>query len=258
MTLLQTTLYSDSLRMDVHVNIIFPQNCARTPEDKRQSLKPPYRVLYLLHGLSSNEDGWLRFTSLERYARDLDLVIVLPTTHRGWYINNAIGYPYSNFISVELPEIIQTMFPVSTKREDTYIAGASMGGFGALKAAFTYPEKYGYVASLSGVTDLVNVFAQGPDPESPFEHQMLFDEVSPAHTDNDIYYLVQQAIDNKIDLPKVYLTCGTEDSLIEQNRLFKDRFGDVLELSYHENPGEHGWDYWDPEIKKVLDWLPTI
>ncbi|MDK7226196.1 alpha/beta hydrolase-fold protein, partial [Proteus mirabilis] len=87
---------------------------------------------------------------LERYARDLDLVIVLPTTHRGWYINNAIGYPYSNFISVELPEIIQTMLPVSTKREDTYIAGASMGGFGALKAAFTYPEKYGYVASLSG------------------------------------------------------------------------------------------------------------
>ncbi|MDK6233793.1 alpha/beta hydrolase [Aerococcus sanguinicola] len=258
MTRLHATFYSDTLRMDMHLNILVPQNCERTPEAIRQKRRPPYRVLYLLHGLSSNEDGWLRFTSLERYARDLDLVIVMPTTHRGFYMNTAKSYAYSDFISLELPAYIQNLLPVSSKREDTFIAGASMGGYGALKAAFTYPEQYGYVASLSGVTDLSARYQEGPDPKSPFEFDLLYGGQDPKGTDKDIYQLVDQAIEADIDLPKVFLTCGREDELLGQNHDFRDRYQDQLQLSFQEADGGHGWDYWDTHIQDVLDWLLTL
>lgn len=258
MTLLHATFYSDTLRMDTNLTILVPQNCERTPSHLKNHLVPPYKVLYLLHGLSSNEEGWIRFTSLERYARDLNLVIVMPTTHRGFYLNNALGYAYSDYISLELPKFIQNLLPVSSKREDTYIAGASMGGYGALKAAFTYPEQYGYVASLSGAIDLTARFNAGPDPQSPFEYTMLFDGENPQGSENDIYALVDDAIEAGYPLPKVYLTCGKDDYLIEENRDFYAKYIDELDLTYQEADGEHGWPYWDTHIQDILKWLPTI
>ena len=256
MTLAHLTFYSDVLRRDTHINVIYPQVCERTPLELRDKIKPPYPVLYLLHGLSGNEDSFLRFTALERYARDKGLVIVMPTTDRLFYINNEAGYNYGDYITQELPQFIANIFHVSTDRQNTFIAGASMGGYGALNAAFKYPENYGYVGSLSGVMDIQARYKQGPDPQSPEEFHMIFGGIPPQGTDKDIYYLINQVKDTTIDLPKVWLACGKDDVLLEQNRHFKEQFEHHLDLTYIEASGGHDWIFWDQHIELMLNTLP--
>ena len=95
----------------------------------------PPPVLYLLHGLSDDDTIWLRRTSIERYVAPLGLAVVMPQVHRSFYADEAIGGRYWTFLSEELPEWWRRFFRVSRRREDTFVAGLSMGGYGALKWA---------------------------------------------------------------------------------------------------------------------------
>ncbi|MGY4105236.1 alpha/beta hydrolase [Ignavigranum ruoffiae] len=256
MTLARLTFYSDVLRRDTHVNVIYPQVNERTPDELKDQIKPPYPVLYLLHGLSGNEDSFIRFTSLERYARDLPLVIVMPTTDRLFYVNNEAGYNYGDYITQELPALMADTFNIKQDRESTFIAGASMGGYGALNAAFKYPEKYGYVAGLSSLIDIQARYQMGPDPQSPADFHLLFGQESPAGTDKDITHLIDQAIQKGQKLPQVWLACGLQDGLISQNRAFKHQYQDQLTLQLIEAEGGHDWLFWDQYVQELLTWLP--
>lgn len=256
MTLAHLSFYSDTLRRDTHVTVIYPQVCERTPEDLREVIKPPYPVLYLLHGLSGNEESFIRFTSLERYARDMGLVIVMPTTDRLFYVNNTAGYPYGDYITQELPDFISSIFQVSTDRKDTFIAGASMGGYGALNAGLKYPNQYGFVGTLSGVIDIKARYRQGPDPLSPADFYLLFGDQDPAGTDKDNYYLLKRALETGIELPQIWMACGLDDGLVEQNRYFEESYGGQLDLVYIEDEGGHDWAFWDKYLEVMLNALP--
>lgn len=256
MTLASLTFYSDVLRRDTHVNVIYPQVNERTPADLKDKIKPPYPVLYLLHGLSGNEDSFIRFTALERYARDLPLTIVMPTTDRLFYVNNEAGYAYGDYITQELPAMIANTFQIADDRELTFIAGASMGGYGALNAAFKYPEKYGYVAGLSSLIDIQARYEAGPDPQSPADFHLLFGQKEPKQTDKDIYHLVNQALESKRKLPKVWLACGNQDSLLAQNQQFHQKYQDPLDIQLIEAEGGHDWLFWDRYLQDLLAWLP--
>lgn len=256
MSLIDVTFYSDTLRRDMHVKVLYPQNCERTPIDKKESMHPPYPVLYLLHGLSGNEDSWVRFTSLERYVRDRGLVVIMSTTDRMFYINNKKGYRYGDFISQELPTLIADMFQVQTDRDHTFIAGASMGGYGAFYTALESPENYGYAAAISGVMDIAQRYQAGPDPKSPEEFEMIFGGQDPQGTDKDLYHLIGELQAAEADIPHLFMTCGLDDGLIGQNRRFYENFGKDLAITYQEEAGDHSWLFWDQQIQAVLDWLP--
>ena len=99
-------------------------------------------VLYLLHGLKGAAHTWTSYTSIERYLYESEkkMVVVMPEMHNNFYTDQAIGWPYLKYVAEELPRIIETYLRVSPKRENTYVAGLSMGGYGAMKIALTYPE----------------------------------------------------------------------------------------------------------------------
>jgi S-formylglutathione hydrolase FrmB len=97
-------------------------------------------VLYLLHGLSDDDTAWLRRTSIERYVSELGLAVVMPQVHRSFYSDELHGLRYWTFLSDELPQLVDSFFHVSTRREDTFVAGLSMGGYGALKWALRQPS----------------------------------------------------------------------------------------------------------------------
>lgn len=231
------------------MNILLPQ---KPGMDKKKNERFP--VLYLLHGIPGDYSNWLRKTSIERYAEAKDIAVVMPDAHRSFYTDMKYGYKYGTFISGELPEIVQSLFPVSGKREKTFVAGLSAGGYGAFRLALGCPDRYAAAASLSGALDVVSLMAGKPN----FEYEMVFGDTAKLKGSNaDLFYLAEKMASSGKKKPMLYQCCGTEDFLYQDNVHFRDFCRKLpLGLTYEEEHGSHGWGYWDMKIQRVLDWLP--
>ena len=255
MPLLHTDYFSESLKLNTSMDVILPQ---RPLAAMHLGPRPKLPVLFLLHGLSDDHTAWQRWTSLERYAENMNLAVVLPEVHRSFYTDMAHGGRYWTFVSEELPALVRDLFPLSSAREDTFVAGLSMGGYGALMLALTHPERYAAVASLSGVTDIVAVAAERDEEGWDEEMSNVFGRLRRlAGSRHDLFALAEQAAVTE-PRPKVYLCCGTEDHLLADNRRFRDFLHKLpFELTYREGRGDHNWVYWDMMIQKVLAWLPV-
>jgi putative tributyrin esterase len=161
MALIDCNFFSETLGMCSSMRVILPETTERRIGSvgvSRAAGGASFRGhprLWLLHGLSDDESIWSRLTSIERYVAPLGLSVVMPNVNRSFYANMRSGYRYWDFVSQELLEKVRGFFPLSSAREDNFVAGLSMGGYGALKLAFTLPEQFAAAASLSGVTDVV-------------------------------------------------------------------------------------------------------
>jgi S-formylglutathione hydrolase FrmB len=246
MALIQCDFYSETLQLHTSMNVILPQ-----PAPKR------YPVLYLLHGLSDDHTIWLRRTSIERYADPLGLAVVMPAVQRSFYADMARGNRYWTFVSQELPALVQGFFPISGQREDTFVAGLSMGGYGAFKLALSFPQRFAAAASLSGALDQAGAM-KSVEPEWRAEMENIFGNLDElAGGANDTMHLAAQVARLNGPKPRLYQCCGTEDFLYDQNLRFRDHaLAAGLDLTYEEGPGEHEWGYWDQMIQRVLAWLP--
>ena len=178
----------------------------------------------------------------------------MPQVHRSFYTDQAYGGRYWTFLSEELPELVGSLFRVSDRREDTFVAGLSMGGYGAVTWALRQPERFAAAASLSGAVDVARL-ASVRRPEDPRVFDRIFDEREVAGTPDDLLWLLRQA--DVAALPSLYLGCGTEDELLDDNRALAEACsaaGVPLRTSF--GPGAHDWAYWDDRIQEVLAWLP--
>ncbi|MBQ3184972.1 MAG: hypothetical protein IJB54_03180, partial [Firmicutes bacterium] len=179
MGLFKGTFYSSSLKMNTGINIIFPERS----NDVDPLFTDEPKVLYLLHGLSGNEDEWTRFSKIEYYAKKYNFIIIMPRVDRSFYCNTTYKLNYFDYIADELPQIIGKWFRINTARENTFISGESMGGYGAVKIGLSRPEKYAGIGALSGVLDYES-FAKmireqsWPDMEKE-ELDVLYDQDSP-------------------------------------------------------------------------------
>jgi putative tributyrin esterase len=256
MALIHCDFSSEVLGLYTSMCVILPQP-TRAEIQTRSHSDHKYPTLYLLHGLSDDHTVWQRRTSIERYVEPLSLAVVMPAVHRSFYTDMAVGYRYWTFISEELPELARHFFPLSAAREDNFVAGLSMGGYGAFKLALTYPDRYAAAASLSGALDMVRA-AKENDEEWQAEIKRIFgNRRNIARSGNDLFYLAEQVAKGKgVKLP-LYQWCGTEDVLYPANVRFHTHAQALgLDLTYEEGPGEHEWKYWDQQIQRVLDWLP--
>ena len=144
MAFLRCEIASESLRMATAVDVILPDKGALSET----------KTLYLLHGLTDDRTGWTRYTAVERYARERGIAVVLPEVQRSFYTDMVYGLPYFTYVAEELPAVCRRMFGLGAAREQNYIFGLSMGGYGAMKCALTYPDRYAGAASFSGVCEL--------------------------------------------------------------------------------------------------------
>lgn len=250
MAFVQCEFYSETLGCARSLNAILPQRARLGPDDRSP-------VLYLLHGLSDNHTTWMRRTAIERYVRHLDVVVIMPSADRSFYTNMKQGYPYWDYIALELPEICAGLFPISSRREDTFAVGQSMGGYGAFKLALTFPERFAAAASLSGALDLVASWDERND-RLP-EWRRIFG--SPAELEggpDDLAALARRlAARAPEERPRLLQCCGTEDFLYPGNKSFLAQARAAgLEVLYEEGPGGHDWAVWDANIERVLEWLP--
>jgi S-formylglutathione hydrolase FrmB len=227
------------------MSIVIPQTDPDTP------------VLFLLHGLSDDHSTWMRRTSIERYADAYRIAVVMPEVHRSFYTNTESGYRYFDYISEEVPELIEHYFGfLSTRRENRFVAGLSMGGYGAFKMALSNPERYAYAASFSGALEVRNL--ANDDAEWTREYTSIFGTKDTFRPENDLYTLIRRVKGKKMTVPFLYQTCGTEDFLIDVNRRFRKEIEADPEITsfYEEEPGDHTWEYWDKKIKDFLAFIP--
>ena len=259
MAFLEMTYKSRALKTNITLNVLLPErkdmdDIAGAPEVKS------FKTLYLLHGLGANHSDWIRKTSIERYASAHGIAVVMPEVGRTWYTDTAYGQNYFTFITEELPSVCQSYFKgMSDRREDNFIGGFSMGGYGALKAAVSCPERYFACISLSGSLDITR---EGrPYLLSEWQGNFGFDLPDAAAlkgSKHDIYALTEKKHHEGITFPKLYLWCGTEDHLVELNRKYHALLNELhIDHCYEESVGNHTWKYWDQYIQRALDYILT-
>ena len=265
MALLRVDFSSETLALGTSMAVLLPQRASAQIGLAGQDSTAPPPVLYLLHGLTDDDTAWTRYTSIERYAAARGLAVVMPQVHRSFYADEASGSRFYTFLSEELPAVVSSFFRVSTRREDTFVAGLSMGGYGALKWALREPGRFAAAASLSGVLDLAGMQQHDDRPHIGELLGRVFDHPV-AGTDDDLLHLIAAGGRQKAggreaaggrQRPRLMVRCGTEDVLLPGNERFVAacREHDV-DLDAEFGPGDHEWGYWDTQIQAVLDWLP--
>ncbi len=259
---IQCNFRSKVLKMNTSVTVLLPNYSGKGPLSEIYDQTTKFKTLYLLHGYTEDQTTWSRYSSIERYAENKHLAVVMPLAYNSYYTNMVHGTDYFTYLSEELPAAMRAMFPLSCKREDNFVAGLSMGGRGAFLWAFKKPEFFGAAACLSGSLNLDELYNR-KCKETADGHFKLFDDIfgdasKLRSDDNDIYFLAKKLKKSGIEPPKLYIACGTEDVRYEnQFKPFVAYAKEIgLELYHEEGPGDHNFDFWDPYIKRVIDWLP--
>jgi putative tributyrin esterase len=238
---------SDVLNAKAPMNVILPVGY-------EQSVRR-YPVLLLLHGLSGHYDDWVSNTNVVMYARKYPLIIVMPEGANGWYTNGvAPNDRWEDHIIKEVIPYINSHYRTLPQTRSWAVAGLSMGGYGAMKFALKYPEKFAVAASMSGALDvpMMKDADMGTwDAVRTSLHASFGPEGAPAHAANSLPVLLDEA---KGTLPFLYLDCGTEDGLLVDNRKFADLLqSKKIPHEYRERPGVHDWIEWDHQIQEVLE-----
>ena len=253
MALIQVNYLSKALFRLVPMNVILPVDKFDADTDRYLMEKDrKYKTLYLLHGLLGNYTDWMSLTRIRKWAEEKDLAVVMPSGDNAFYFKSRTPWnDYETFIGEELVEMTRRMFPLSDKREDTFIAGLSMGGYGALRNGIVFSDTFGYAAGLSSA---IHIF----DDISEEANIGLFDNLEAASkTDLNPRIAVMEMLKAKRNVPRIYMACGRQDDLMKANEDFRDFLqANGVDVVWDEDDHGHDWDFWDSQIRKVLDWLP--
>ena len=260
MAFIQVNMMSESLFRTVNINAIIPADKIPMPDKKDQKVEKvkTFKTLYLLHGFFGSQVDWINGTNLQRWAEEKNLAVIMPAGENRFYVDQPKTHDYyGRFIGEELIRVTRDLFPLSDKKEDTFICGLSMGGYGALRNGLKYCDTFGYVAALSAASMI-------DDPSNAISFmgdgylEAIFGDLKKAKkSDVSIDWLIKENAKKKQNDQKFYLACGESDRLLsfseKTSALLKKNGYDVV---YESGSGAHEWDFWNRYIKHVIDWLP--
>ena len=216
MALIQVNYQSRALYRTVPVNVILPvDRIDFMTGEYAMEARSKFKTLYLLHGLLGNYTDWVSGTRIQRWAEERKLAVVMPSGDNSFYFRSRTPWnDYETFIGEELPEITRRMFPLSDRREDTFIAGLSMGGYGALRNGIVFSDHFSHVAGLSST---LHIF----DDLSEEANLGLFDNLEEASKTNLNHKVAaREMFRNRKEIPRFYMVCGRQDDLLKVNMQF--------------------------------------
>ncbi|MDD7270756.1 MAG: alpha/beta hydrolase family protein [Spirochaetales bacterium] len=214
------------------------------PDEKKVSEAP---VVYLLHGLSDNSTAWSRWSNVERYAIEHGVTVVMPEVQRSFYTDMSLGLDYFKFVSVELREICHHFFNTPTAANKSYVMGLSMGGYGALKCALTYPKKFAGCAAFSPACDIESLMIDNVKMNKK-EMKAIFGEK--LQSKDSIFSLVKKVK----NAPFIYLACGEEDFIFSHSEKLNAALEEKdLDYKYEHWSGIHDWAFWDEAVKRAFN-----
>lgn len=245
--LLNGHVFSKELFMETAVTVLF--SGAFNPAK-------PYKTVYLLHGVCGRSSDWTDFTMLPHYANLYNAVFIMPEVSRSFYTDMKYGQKFFTYIAEELPEICVKHFNISSKRENTAVMGASMGGYGALKAALAFPRKYSVCCAFAPgclfMEDYLKMLREDKAAEDPFREDLraCFGDEFEWSPDIDLLALAQKARGEDL---RIFSSCGKDDGLLGINRKFSEKMRNMkLNFTYKELEGGHNWDYFNEALSHGL------
>lgn len=251
------TFYSTTLMQRTDVNVFMPESL---PPDKIMSDLP---LVYLLHGLSGSRDDWMLNTSLARYVERYKLIVICPEGARGFYLDLPQGPAWYSYITKELPTKLAEWMKIGEKRGQRFIAGNSMGGYGAARILALNPESYRGMAAFSAplAIEMLAILHE-QEPTLYAEMNKMIGQKPETLIDTDMdpkQWLVQyQAWQNKYPEAELDLNfyCGVHDDFLPLNQYFVEAAKQSgLEFNYQEGDGGHEFHYWD---RCINDWFKHI
>lgn len=247
MAIFRGTIRSKTLMMDTTVNVIIPYE-----QHYIQSKAPRDKTVLLLHGLKQNADAWTRMSRIERFAHHTGFNVVIPEVQRSFYCDMAHGLPYFQYISEELPQVASELFNIPTDGDHLYAAGLSMGGYGAMKCALTYPDRFAGAMSYSGALRCLEDLSRYGELFPLSEFQAVLGMDAHCAPEDNLMRLAERAA-NAPRKPRLYAACGTADFLVHENRQFRDHVRKLdFDLIYEEWSGDHSWPFWDKACGRSL------
>ena len=243
-------------QVNVKVYLPNPENFMHPVTDfkKRYTFKP-FKTLFLLHGMMDSAVQWVENTSITRLAQEADIALVIPSCGNNFYVNTLYGSAYSDFISRELVGFVRALFPLSEKREDNYIWGISMGGYGALRMGFIHPEMFSKVIAMSPTSD-IEFAARFASALGINAEYILGSWKNLAGSDYDLRKLAEDAVRGPVSVPELLLIIADEDHMVRDNSEFRDTVNQLgIKNEFRTYPGDHSWNFWDAHVKECIDWL---
>lgn len=262
MAFIRAEFMSDCLKRIVPITVVIPCDTTNFSGSGANPAKPPYKTLYLLHGIYGSDMDMIANTNVMRLARERQMAVVMPAGENHFWVDGTReDLKYGEFIGKELVEVTRRMFPLSDKKEDTFIAGMSMGGYGAIMNGIKYYDTFGYVASMSTAVITKETLEPGkpnPIPMCNMDYQReVFDYDTLDTNEKNPYVLMKKLIAHKEKFPAIWITCGTSDPfLVNNQKLHEFMMEQGISHEYIEAEGGHGFDFWRTAIEKILDWLP--
>ena len=227
------------------------------PADAEANSGQPLKTLYLLHGWDGNHEDWLQNTRIVELAIKHHVAVIMPDGQNSFYVDQTNGDHFGKFIGEELVQETRRLFQLSDKREDTTIGGLSMGGYGALRNGFYYSETFGNILAFS--SKILTKQSEALNTLIPSISQRVASFIPGGSLrelpeEMDIEELAVKAFEKKA--VQLYLSCGTEDNLIEEQRSLHQFLTERQYLhECVEASGAHNWDYWNSSIKQSMHWL---
>jgi len=264
MILNHCNFYSKILNNHVDVNVLLPtmadnEHFFHSLDEIYQERKIP--ALYLLHGALDDYTMWLRHTNIERYAEEAGIAVIMPSGQNGFYSNALYGLNYYDYITNELPRFVEYTFPVSGRREDRYIAGPSMGGYGATKCALSKPDYYNAFGDFSGAVD--------PEKLEPlmvgmgfdfFRYDLIFGGSKKVTGSSDDLKVLAERCSNLSTKPYAFVACGKEDTnnYFMNYELYEKLKSCGFRAEFLGGEGLHDWIYWDKCIEKFIKLIKNL
>lgn len=242
MALLQIIRSSKILDLQTQINVIIPNELTKGEQ---------LPVLWLFHGLGDNGSAWLRKTNIEQLVSTSRIAVIMPDMHRSFYCDMVFGSQYWKYLTTELISQMRELLPLSDDPQLNYLAGNSMGGYGAFKMAFNFPEQFASVIAISPVVDLSVV------PSIMPEYQAVFGKNGIKDPKNDLRQMALNTDPNLLKKINWYQAIGNQDFLKNDNDDFHSFLKSKLNLQvdYHVGVGNHDWWFWNQAISDGLKWL---
>lgn len=254
MAFINATLYSNVLAQNVHVDLFLPNDRAEHAPRK------PRAVIYFLHGMGSCEREFREYTAANRYARENHVAMVYLSAPQAFYNDMKYGMAYYTYITEELPSLLSSLYGLEMPREKTFVAGLSMGGYGALRIGLSRPDIFGGLACFSGACDIRAMadFARQNRGGEAEAFVPVFGENLEISDEQDPFWLAEQVAKlPKEKQPRIFMACGKQDDLYnlhDQSIKLKNHIQSlpIADYKYMEWDGVHDYSFWDRAMMHAI------
>jgi len=259
----EQTVKSKILKRNVKYTIYLPADY--------ETANRTYPVVYLLHGYSDDNTGWLQFGEVNRFADQaiLDgtippMIIVMPDGGTSWYINSYDGKEkYEDFFIKEFIPHVEQAYRIKTERQYRGVAGLSMGGYGTLIYAIKYPQLFSAAAALSAAVFPDDQLVNQPDNNYENVFGQLFgrglkgkDRLSATWQANSVLNLVQTKTTDELSKVRYWIDCGDDDFLTIGNSMLHIALTEKkVPHEFRMRDGAHNWTYWRTGITNALSFI---